>query len=276
MPLSLSLAIAVSAGVVAGVFLDPSVATVVAVDRRGRGDRRTRRRLPKASRPGQVARADRAGRHLHALLPPPRSDRALHPPLRNLLEQRLGGFAIEDAGGSRGEAAIAIEGRLLADATPTETGAVMRMQVERVWLGECPEPARRRRVAQRDGCRWRRAVGGPVAGGSRGQGTGAAAATGAVSQSRRARPGAACWRGAASALVGSVKSAALVEVTATGSWFDETAAAARAAVRSRDGAPRRRARPAIGGGCDGDPDRRSRLARSRTSSGGCRRPARIT
>ena len=157
-------------------------------------------------------------------------DRALHPPLRNLLEQRLGGFAIEGADGPRGEAPIVIEGRLLADATPTETGAAMRMQVERVWLGVCPEPA----------------AGGVSLTVS---GSLAAAAVGEWRAGRVVKAPALLRRPArylndgvpdqerllarrGITLVGSVKSAALVEVTSNGTWFDETAAAARAAVRS--------------------------------------------
>ena len=67
------------------------------------------------------------------------------------------------------------------------------------------------------------------------------------------------------ALVGSAKSAALVQVVERGRWFDEWASAIRASVRERAGASREHARSAVGRGGGGDSDWRSRLARS-----GCR------
>ena len=36
---------------------------------------------------------------------------------------------------------VEIEGRLMADATPSESGATLRVQVERASIGSCPEPA---------------------------------------------------------------------------------------------------------------------------------------
>ena len=229
MPLSIRLAIAVSAGVAAGVFAAQSLAdwlpwivvlagaTAIAAHARSRKDL--------AQWPTLVAVAALcaiSGRSSH--------DRALHPPLRTLLEQRLGGFAIEATEGPRGEAPIVIEGRLLADATPTDSGAALRMQVERIWLGECPEPA---------------------AGGVSLTVVGSLAAQAVIEwrAGRRVKAPALLRRPArylndgvpdqeralarrGIALVGSVKSAALVEVIARGTWFDETAATARAAVRS--------------------------------------------
>ena len=229
MPLSIRLAIAVSAGVAAGVFAASSLAdrlpwivglagfTAIAAHSRNRQDL--------AQWPSLVALAA-----LCAIVGASSQDRAWHPPLRTLLEQRLGGFAIEATDGPRGETPILVEGRLLADATPTETGAAMRMQVERIWLGECPEAAP-----------------GGVSLSVMGS-----LATDAVAQWRAGRivKAPALLRRPARylndgvpdqerllarrgiSLVGSVKSAALVEVTAKGSWFDETAASARAAVRS--------------------------------------------
>ena len=67
-------------------------------------------------------------------------ERAMHPPLRNLLEERIGGFAIEGSN-DRPESPIVIEGRLSQDATPSGNGVVLRVQVKRVWIGPCPEPA---------------------------------------------------------------------------------------------------------------------------------------
>src|SRR5687767_13447977 len=66
-------------------------------------------------------------------------DRALHPPLRVILEQRLGGFSIDRLAEGRQESPVMIEGRLRGDAVLTETGAIARIDVERVWLGPCPE-----------------------------------------------------------------------------------------------------------------------------------------
>ncbi|MDO8681648.1 MAG: DNA internalization-related competence protein ComEC/Rec2 [Acidobacteriota bacterium] len=229
MPLSLNLAIAVSAGVAAGVFLDPSLTTlspwVVVAAMLIAVAAYSRNRADLARWPALIALAA-----ICSILAAAAQDRALHPPLRNLLEQRLGGFAIDGADGPRGEAPIVIEGTLLADATPTDSGAAMRMQVERVWLGECPEPA----------------AGGVSLGVS---GSFAAAAATEWRAGRLVKASALLRRPArylndgvpdqerllarrGIALVGSIKSAALVEVIEKGTWFDETAAQARAAVRS--------------------------------------------
>ncbi len=229
MSLSLSLAIAVSAGVAAGVFMDPSLATVapwiVVAAAIGALAAFSRSRTELIKWPVLIALAA-----ICIVTSAAAQGRALHPPLRTLLEQRLGGFAIEDAIGPPAEAAIVIEGRLLADATPTETGAVMRMQVERVWLGECPEPA-------------------PGGVSLSVMGSLASAAVNEWRGGRRVKAAALLRRPArylnagvpdqerllarrGISLVGSVKSAALVELTAKGTWFDESAATARAAVRS--------------------------------------------
>jgi competence protein ComEC len=156
-------------------------------------------------------------------------DRALHPPLRSLLEQRVGGFAIEAAPGSRAEEPFVIEGRLLADAQPTETGAVLRLRVERIWIGPCPEPAA-----------------GGVSVGVSGALHAAHLAEWTAGRTVRApallrRPAvylndglpdqerALARRGIA--LVGTIKSAALVEIVARGRWWEEAAAAVRARTR---------------------------------------------
>ena len=78
------------------------------------------------------------------------------------------------------------------------------------------------------------------------------------------------------ALVGAVKSAALVEVVARGGWWEEAAARVRAAHARRDRAASRPARRALVCHRHGDPDRRPRRPGSRDSSGACRKPARIT
>jgi competence protein ComEC len=229
MPLSVSLATAVSAGVAAGVFLDPSLAMlapwIVVAAALVALAAFSRRRADLGKWPALIALTA-----ICTITSAAAQDRALHPPLRNLLEQRLGGFAIEGAEGPRGDAPIAIEGRLLADATPTESGAALRLQVARIWLGECPEPA---------------------AGGVSLNVTGSLAADAATEwRAGRVVKAPALLRRPARylnlgvpdqerllarrgiSLVGSVKSAALVEVVSKGSWFDETASTARAAVRS--------------------------------------------
>ncbi len=156
-------------------------------------------------------------------------DRAMHPPLRQLLEDRLGGFAIEDNDVSRHDDPVEIEGWLMADATANESGANLRVQVERASIGSCPEPA---------------------AGGVSLTVTGVLAAE-SIDEWRAGR----AIRATASlrrparylnegvpdfermmarrglSLVGTVKSAALVRVVSRGPWLDETAASIRASVR---------------------------------------------
>jgi competence protein ComEC len=155
--------------------------------------------------------------------------RALHPPLREFLEERLGGYAIDSGDIARHETPVEIEGRLMADATATDAGASLRVWVERVSAGACLEPA---------------------TGGVSLTVLGAMAAP-AIDEWRAGRliramavlrrPAKYLNEGVPDmertmarrgiALVGSIKSAALVTVTARGSVIDEGAAAIRAAVR---------------------------------------------
>ncbi|OFW42201.1 MAG: DNA internalization-related competence protein ComEC/Rec2 [Acidobacteria bacterium RIFCSPLOWO2_12_FULL_67_14b] len=229
MPLSIRLALTVSAGVAAGVFLDSRVLVPVpwiiaaggltALAARGRGRARVAWAAALVALAGLCAVAGASAQ-----------DRALHPPLRAILEQRVGGFAIEGVDGPRDDTPIVLEGRLQADATPTDTGATMRVQVERIWLGPCPESApggvsigvsgSLAALAVQD---WRagRAIKAPVQLRRPARYLNA----GVPDQERLlARRGL--------ALVGSIKSAALVDVTARGHWLDEAAAGARAAVRA--------------------------------------------
>ncbi|HET9703735.1 MAG TPA: DNA internalization-related competence protein ComEC/Rec2 [Vicinamibacterales bacterium] len=228
MPLSLLLALAVSCGVAAGVFLDPSWlwparwlvagSGVVAFSFAARGYGLF------AALSLTVALAGSC-----ALLASEAQYRARHPPLRQLLEAQFGGFAIESAATGRHERPIPIEGRLLADATLTDAGANLRVQVERVWIDACPEPAE----------------------GGVSLTVGGAMAALAASEWRAGRvilapamlrrPARYLNYGVADqeqllarrgiALVGTVKSAALVSLVGHGSWIDETASAIRAAVR---------------------------------------------
>ena len=164
-----------------------------------------------------------------ALLAAAAEDAARHPPLRTLLEQRLGGFAIEGLDVPRHETPVVIEGTLAADAAVTDSGALLRLRVERVWLGLCPEAA-------------------PGGASLTVTGVLAADAVGEWRAGRRIKAPALLRRPArylnagvpdqerllarrGVSLVGSIKSAALVEVISRGHWFDETAGAIRSAVR---------------------------------------------
>jgi competence protein ComEC len=155
--------------------------------------------------------------------------RALHPPIRQLLEEHLGGFAIGTLGDDRHDTPIEIEGRLLSDATVREDGASLRVRLRHVRLDSCPEPA--------DG-----GVSISVAGGL------VASAADAWRAGRIVRMPAVLRRPArylndgvpdqelmlarrGLTLVGGVKSAALVQVVERGPWFEEWAASIRAAVR---------------------------------------------
>jgi competence protein ComEC len=170
-------------------------------------------------------------------------DRALHPPLRNLLEQRLGGFALEGSD-VRHDAPILVEGTLAQDASPNPNGVVLRVHLQRIWLpsvgpsGPCPEPV----------------TGGVTLS------VGGALQADHVDQWRRGRtvrapatlrrPARYLNRGLGDqeralarrgiTLVGSIKSATLVEVVERGPWWEEIAAAIRARIR---GALNRHVRP---------------------------------
>ncbi|HWI16807.1 MAG TPA: DNA internalization-related competence protein ComEC/Rec2, partial [Vicinamibacterales bacterium] len=164
-----------------------------------------------------------------ALLGAAAEQRALHPPLRQFLEDRIGGFAIDSRDVERKDIAVEIEGRLLADAFLTESGAAMRVHVDRVSAGSCFEPA---------------------AGGVSltVQGVLSAGVVGEWRAGRTIRATAVLRRPArylndgvpdlermmarrGVTLVGTVKSAALVRVLGRGGWLDEAASAIREVVR---------------------------------------------
>ena len=153
----------------------------------------------------------------------------MHPPLRQLLEDRLGGFAMETIDASRHDDPVEIEGWLIADATATASGTSLRMQVERASVGSCPEPARGGVSLTVAGVLASEALDEWRAGRT-------IRATAALRRPARylndgvpdyerimARRGL--------SLVGTVKSAALVRVVSRGTWMDETAASIRAGVR---------------------------------------------
>ena len=229
MPLSLVLALTVGAGVAAGVFLDPtlsdlapwplSAAAALTLALVSRGRLRAARRAGAAALLCGACVIGRAA-----------EERALHPPLRTLLEQRIGGFDIEGTEDVRPPTPIQIEGRLTSDAWPTEVGAAMRLDVQRVWVGPCPEFAPGGVSLT---------VVGTLVGAQLGEWRAGRVVRLPALLRRPARyldvgvpdqERALARRGVA--LVGTVKSGALVEVVARGSWIDEAAGAARAAVRA--------------------------------------------
>jgi competence protein ComEC len=228
MSTSLALALAVSAGTAAGVFLDPAslwparwlvaVFGVAAFLFAARGHMAIAKALAVCALASTCALLGADAQH-----------RALYPPLRQLLEARFGGFAIETLDLERHDTPFEIEGRLMADAAITDAGANLRLRVERVWIDACPELA----------------AGGvsiTVAGQL------AIAAAREWRAGRLVRMPAVLRRPArylnegvpdqelllarrGIALVGSAKSAALVQVVERGRWFDEWASAIRATVR---------------------------------------------
>ncbi len=217
MPTSLLLAISVAAGIACGVFLDPAVAVwapwvitgaslVTLVSRSGA-------RASVTNTGGALAIAGAA-----CLIGAAAETRARHPPLLRLLEDRLGG-----------ETPTLIEGRLVQDATPSETGAILRLQVARVWTGPIAEAA--------DGGVSLTVAGSLAAGHAAEWRAGRTVRMPAILR----RPARYLDVGVPDqvrllarrgiALVGTVKSAALVEQVRRGSWLDEAASAARGFTR---------------------------------------------
>jgi len=229
MSTSLLFAIATVAGVAAGVFFDPGF---VAVPSQWMAAAFILITFILAAR-GLVTLA-RWGLALCVLpmcvlLGSAAEHRALRSPLRQLLEDRIGGFAMDSRDVGRNDVSVEIEGRLLADAFLTDSGASMRVQVERLSAGACPEPT--------DG-----GVSLTV------QGVLAAGAVAEWRAGRTIRTTAVLRRPArylnegvpdlermmarrGITLVGTVKSAALVHVTMRGGWLDEAASEVRGAVR---------------------------------------------
>ena len=140
MSTSLLLAIATAAGAAAGIFLPPSLIApanwlapiflLLAFLGAARG-------MP------AFARLFVLGSFfpIVAIIAAHAQERALHPPLRQFLEDQFGGYAVDSDDVSRHDTPLEIEGRLISDAYLTDTGASMRIQVERVSGGNCLEPA---------------------------------------------------------------------------------------------------------------------------------------
>lgn len=156
-------------------------------------------------------------------------DRALHPPLRAVLDARFGGFDIDRPVGTRLETPLVVEGRLRQDVVPAGDGLVARLDVARVWV---------------DG-RAVSAAGGVSLGISGAMGAARArdwtAGTLLRAPAILSRPNTYRNRGLAdqeralarrgTTLVGTIKSAALVEVTAHAPWWQAWAASVRWRVR---------------------------------------------
>jgi competence protein ComEC len=225
--ISLSIAIALIAGLSGGVLVDQASTVWLSLGLAAGWMATTIgfiRQRPRLALGGVALAVCAAGGLLgaHAL------DRALHPALRTVIEQRLGGMAI-DPGATRQDSPITIEGRLRVDAIPTETGAVLRLDVERVWIGPCPEPAAGGVSV---------GVGGALHGDRLLQWTAGRLIRAPARLRRPARylndglpdqERALARRGIT--LVGTIKSAALVEVVAPAPWWDEIAATVRAYAR---------------------------------------------
>jgi competence protein ComEC len=228
MSTSLLLAIATTAGAAAGVLLDASIAAVanwlaaifllLSFVAAARG-------MLAFARLFMVA----AFVPIVTLISSHAQERAIHPPLRQFLEDRLGGYAIESTDVERQDTPVEIEGRLTSDAFVTGAGASMRVQVERVSAGGCMELAR--------GGVSLTVVGSLAAGEITKWRAGRTIRTMATLR----RPAKYLDRGVPDqerlmarrgiALVGSVKSAAMVRIVEMGSPIDETASAIRASVR---------------------------------------------
>ena len=157
-------------------------------------------------------------------------DRAWHPPLRTLLEQRLGGFAIDANFDGRLDEPVPIEGVIVRDASSSGPGAVLQIAVRRVWTTSVPERAPGGVSLTIGGVvtpqrldEWRagRTVRLPATLRRPARYLNAGVPDGERALARRGV-----------ALVGTVKSGALVEVVAPGGWASEAAGAIRAAVRT--------------------------------------------
>jgi competence protein ComEC len=228
MSTSLLLAIATTAGAAAGLFLDASIIAaatwlaaafvLLAFVSAARGFFKVAQLLVVATFVP-----------LTALIAAHAQDRAMRPPLRLFLDDHLGGYAIDSGDVARHETPVEIEGRLMSDAILTDTGASLRVDVERVAAGGCLERARggvalsvSGTLAAAEVDRWR---------------AGRVIRTTAILQ----RPARYLDAGVPDlerllarrgiALVGTVKSGALVHVIENGSPLDEAASTVRAAVR---------------------------------------------
>jgi competence protein ComEC len=157
-------------------------------------------------------------------------DRALHTPLRALLDRRFGGFAIGEATEGHPEDPLVVEGVLAGDAAVADVGVTLHIRVDRVWIDGAPHSVRGGISV---------GVGGSLHGPHIREWTAGRRIRAPARLGRPARflnhglpdqERALARRGVT--LVGAIKSAALVEVVARGPWWDEAAAGARARTRA--------------------------------------------
>lgn len=226
---SLALALALTAGLVTGLVVDAplvlaeslvlsaSWTSAVLAYRRG---------LPRLLLASLAAAAGAAGCILgvHAV------DQALHTPLRAVIDDEVAGFRFDAADPGRMEEPVVIEGRLRDDAAPSASNVTLRVEVERVTIGHAA-----------------RSVAGGIAVGVGGASHTAHLAEWTAGRRIRApvllrRPArylnhglgdqerALARRGVT--LIGTIKSASLVEVLAAAPWWDEKAASVRARSRA--------------------------------------------
>ena len=157
-------------------------------------------------------------------------ERALHPSLRTMLEQRVGGYAIGAAGESRPETPIVIEGRLRQDAAVTDSGVILRIDVEHIWIGPCPEAARGGVSLGVGGAMQAEHVSQWIAGRTIRAPALLRRPARYLNEGLSDQERALARRGVT--LVGSIKSASLVEVIAHANWWHELAAWIRARTRA--------------------------------------------
>ncbi len=155
-------------------------------------------------------------------------DRAEHSSLRRWFDERIGGWSVDRS--SFHDDPVRVRGRLTRDAALTPSGASMQIAVSQVSMGGAWESVEGGLSVSVGGAlasdvvkEWRagRLVEFPVALRTAARYLNAGVPDGERALARRG-----------TALVGSVKSGALVEVLARGGWWDERAADVRAAVRS--------------------------------------------
>jgi competence protein ComEC len=156
-------------------------------------------------------------------------DRAIHAPLRQLLEERVGGFAMGTTE-RRSEAPVTIEGRILADAVLTDEGALLRVDVMRVRAHTLDEDTSggvllgvSGTLLESEVAEWR--AGRVIRASAWLRRPARYLNTGLPDQERvLARRG--------TSLVGTIKSAALVQVVTRGRWWEELAAGVRHGTRT--------------------------------------------
>ena len=226
MPLSLLCSLLLAVGLTAGIHTDIALASLVtALCAACLGGAWFARHLElRAQSHLLLAGALVSGAALHGLHA---ADRAEHSTLRRWFDERIGGWSAD--GSPAGDGPVRVRGQLTRDAALTPNGASLQIAVAQVSMGGAWESVDGGLLVS---------VGGVLAGDVAGEWragrrvefpaalrTAARYLNAGVPDAERAL----ARRG--TALVGSVKSGALVEVRANGRWWDERAADARATVR---------------------------------------------